>query len=534
MAALMTFGKRPGTHAAGPGSLEALTDPARVAARAGLRYLADEAPGFRRVRCGTGFTFRTPDGATLDRDGEHRVRVDALVIPPAWEDVWVCPDPLGHLQATGRDAAGRKQYLYHPDWHAAAGKAKWLRVAAFGRALPRLRRRIRKDGRRRKYDKLKVSALAAAILDATAVRVGSPEYAEDHGTHGLTTLTRDHVTDQPAGRSSWRSSASTASTAEARLARRTWARRAKALLRKAGGDPFLQYRGARRGVAPAFGAERLRVPPRRRRRPFHRQGFSQLARLPRGPGDGDEGGPGRERSQGDEARRGGRRRGVPRQHPGGLPRVLRPPRRHRFHRPAGPETRPRPRPPPQRTPLAAVVGGGPAGRRRPAIRSGVIRQPEAQAEGAASAARASHLEPLGSRLGLPISPLEQHRPSALPHRPPPRPNPAPPPSTPPAAAARATAPARPTRPAPLPTRPPPRPPAAPPPTPPAGRGARATPPPAVRVRRREQQVVPERVVREDHAPHAPPVQLGGGPHRRPGGEAPRAGGHAGRQPPRRG
>ena len=143
MAALMTFGKRARTHAAGPGSLEALTDPARVAARAGLAYLSDDAPGFRRVRCGTGFTFRTPDGATLDRDGADRGRVDALVIPPAWEDVWVCPDPRGHLQATGRDAAGRKQYLYHPDWHAAAGAAKWLRVSAFGRALPRLRRRVR-------------------------------------------------------------------------------------------------------------------------------------------------------------------------------------------------------------------------------------------------------------------------------------------------------------------------------------------------------------------------------------------------------
>ena len=243
MAALMTFGKRPGTHAAGPGSLEALTDPARVAARAGLRYLADEAPGFRRVRCGTGFTFRTPEGATLDRDGEHRARVDSLVIPPAWEDVWVCPDPRGHLQATGRDAAGRKQYLYHPDWHAAAGQAKWLRVAAFGRALPRLRRRIRKDGRRRKYDKLKVGALAAAILDATAVRVGSPEYAADHGTHGLTTLTRDHVT-VTGGAIELAFVGKHGVDRRARLARRAWARRAKKLLALGGGDPFLRYRGS--------------------------------------------------------------------------------------------------------------------------------------------------------------------------------------------------------------------------------------------------------------------------------------------------
>ena len=222
--------------------LAALTDPARVAADAGLRYLADDAPGHRRVRCGTGFTFHTPEGETLDRGGEERARLDSLVIPPAWEDVWVCPDPRGHLQATGRDAAGRKQYLYHPDWHAAAGQAKWLRVAAFGRALPRLRRRIRKDGRRRKFDRTKVSAIAAAILDATAVRVGGAEYAADHGTFGLTTLTPDHATIE-GGVLTLEFVGKHGVERHARLARRAWARRV-AKLKKAGGGTLLKYRGA--------------------------------------------------------------------------------------------------------------------------------------------------------------------------------------------------------------------------------------------------------------------------------------------------
>ena len=241
MAALVKLGFRD-RSAPGPVDLETLTHPERVAESAGLRYLADDEPGIRRVRCGTGFSFRTPDGATLDREGEGRARLDALVIPPAWEDVWVCPDPRGHLQATGRDAAGRKQYLYHPDWHAAAGAAKWLRVAAFGRALPRLRRRIRKDGRRRKYDKLKVSALAARILDGTAIRAGSPEYAADHGTHGLTTLTAEHVT-VAGGAVELAFVGKHGVDRRARLTGRAWARRAKKLLKLAGGEPFLQYRG---------------------------------------------------------------------------------------------------------------------------------------------------------------------------------------------------------------------------------------------------------------------------------------------------
>ena len=245
MAKVMKLWKqRSGSSRGGPDTpdLGELTDPTRIAARAGLVYWADETPGHRRVRCGTGFTFHTPEGETLDRHGEERARLDSLVIPPAWEDVWVCPDPRGHLQATGRDAAGRKQYLYHPDWHAAAGAAKWLRVAAFGRTLPRLRRRVRKDGRRLRFDRTKVCAIAAAILDATAVRVGGAEYAADHGTFGLTTLRPDHATVE-GGVLTLEFVGKHGVERTARLARRAWAKRV-AKLKKRGGDVLLTYRGA--------------------------------------------------------------------------------------------------------------------------------------------------------------------------------------------------------------------------------------------------------------------------------------------------
>ncbi|QDT17122.1 DNA topoisomerase IB [Alienimonas californiensis] len=221
-------------------SIDAVEDPLRLAKRAGLHHLADDTPGIVRVRCGTGFTFRTPEGETLDRTGEERARIDALAIPPAWEEVWVSPDPISHLQATGRDAAGRKQYLYHPSWATAAGEAKWLRLAAFGAVLPRMRRRIRRDARRLRMDKRKACALAAGLLDAAAIRVGGADYTRDHQTYGLTTLRPEHVVVRGGLiRLSFLGKHGVQRDVECR--RRSLARSLKTL-KAAGGDTLLKYR----------------------------------------------------------------------------------------------------------------------------------------------------------------------------------------------------------------------------------------------------------------------------------------------------
>ena len=225
-------GRRPDIDAAG--------DPLRLCRLAGLRYVRDDEPGIARLGCGTGFTFRTPDGETLDRDGDRRARIDSLAIPPAWEDVWVSPDPDGHLQATGRDAAGRKQYLYHPRWAAVAGEAKWLRLAAFGRALPRLRRRVRADLRRLRLDKRKVCALAAGLLDATAVRVGGADYTRDHATYGLTTLRPEHAT--VSGRRVRLAFVGKHGVDRSAACRRLSLARPLARLKKRGGTTLLAYR----------------------------------------------------------------------------------------------------------------------------------------------------------------------------------------------------------------------------------------------------------------------------------------------------
>ena len=169
-----------------------MTAPEQSARRAGLVYVTDAEPGLRRVRRGKGFSYHAPDGALVS-DAE-RARIEALVIPPAWEDVWICPDPSGHLQATGRDDRGRKQYRYHPDWQAHRNRLKYDRMVAFGTAIPRLRARVEHDLGRRAHDREKVLALAVRLLDETLVRIGNPEYAEDNQSYGLTTLRDHHVT----------------------------------------------------------------------------------------------------------------------------------------------------------------------------------------------------------------------------------------------------------------------------------------------------------------------------------------------------
>ena len=170
-----------------------LLEPPRLARRAGLIYMGDDRPGVQRVRCGSGFRYRMPDGRFLARGDEHRAWIESLAIPPAWEGVWICPDRDGHLQATGRDARGRKQYRYHPAWMELRNRTKFDQLPSFAEALPRVRRRVSADLELPGLPARKVIACAIRLLDRTLIRVGNPEYARDNETFGLTTLRHRHV-----------------------------------------------------------------------------------------------------------------------------------------------------------------------------------------------------------------------------------------------------------------------------------------------------------------------------------------------------
>ena len=168
-------------------------DPPEAAARrAGLVYVDDSEPGITRRRCGGGFSYRGPDGETI-RDEAERRRIEALAIPPAWTEVWICPDPDGHVQAIGRDDAGRKQYRYHERWREARDRTKFHRMLPFGRALPALRAELDRQLRRRTLDRDKVLAIVVSLLEASCIRVGNEEYRKQNGSYGLTTLRRRHV-----------------------------------------------------------------------------------------------------------------------------------------------------------------------------------------------------------------------------------------------------------------------------------------------------------------------------------------------------
>src|SRR3954464_206351 len=165
----------------------------RAAARAvGLRYSNDTRPGITRRRSGRGMSYRGPDGASI-HDAEVLERIRALAIPPAWTDVWICPDPAGHLQATGRDARGRKQYRYHEAWRETRDRAKFQHMDAFARVLPQIRRRVAADLRGRPTDRRTVLATLVRLLDTTLVRVGNEEYARRNHSFGLSTLRHRHV-----------------------------------------------------------------------------------------------------------------------------------------------------------------------------------------------------------------------------------------------------------------------------------------------------------------------------------------------------
>jgi DNA topoisomerase IB len=157
-----------------------------------LRRADCSGPGLRRVKRGRGFAYLDEDGRRID-DPQQLERVRDLAIPPAWTDVWICPDPMGHLQATGTDAAGRTQYLYHSLWRDRRDREKFRRMVRFARALPRARRRFAADVRSPDPSRERVLGCAARLLDLGLFRIGSEQYADDEGGIGLATLTKQHV-----------------------------------------------------------------------------------------------------------------------------------------------------------------------------------------------------------------------------------------------------------------------------------------------------------------------------------------------------
>jgi len=160
---------------------------------AGLRYVNEEhTPGIRRAGSGKRFRYVMPNGRRVP--AAELARIKALVIPPAWTDVWICPDARGHLQATGRDARGRKQYRYHPLWREVRDEVKYGRLIAFAQTLPRIRQKTDTDLRKSHLPREKVLAAAVQLLEKTLIRVGNEEYARDNGSVGLTTMREKHAT----------------------------------------------------------------------------------------------------------------------------------------------------------------------------------------------------------------------------------------------------------------------------------------------------------------------------------------------------
>jgi DNA topoisomerase I len=173
-----------------PGEIQ--VDPVESAKLAGLRYVTDAKPGIRRKRAGKHFSYVGVNGKPI-HDSETLKRIKSLAIPPAWTDVWISPIARGHMQATGRDARGRKQYRYHPNWRAARDETKYYRMVAFGRALPQIRSRVEADLTRLGLPREKVLATVVRLLEATLIRVGNKEYARENKHYGLTTMRNRHV-----------------------------------------------------------------------------------------------------------------------------------------------------------------------------------------------------------------------------------------------------------------------------------------------------------------------------------------------------
>jgi DNA topoisomerase I len=174
--------------------LASVPDPESVAdaREAGLRYVSDQSPGIRRKRFRDSFVYVDPGGDRI-QDDETLRRLKALVIPPAWTDVWISPVANGHIQATGRDARGRKQYRYHDRWRSVRDANKYGKLIEFARVLPKIRRRVRSDLSRPGLPRERVLATVVQLLEATMIRVGNEEYAKDNRSFGLTTLRNRHV-----------------------------------------------------------------------------------------------------------------------------------------------------------------------------------------------------------------------------------------------------------------------------------------------------------------------------------------------------
>lgn len=168
--------------------------PPHISAKvAGLHYVNDErTPGIRRLGAARRFRYITPNGRPV-KDPAQLQRIKALAIPPAWTDVWICPNADGHLQATGRDARGRKQYRYHPRWREVRDEVKYGRLIAFAQTLPRIRARVEADVRRRGLPREKVLAAVVQLLEKTLIRVGNEEYVRQNGSIGLTTMRDRHA-----------------------------------------------------------------------------------------------------------------------------------------------------------------------------------------------------------------------------------------------------------------------------------------------------------------------------------------------------
>ncbi len=167
-------------------------DERQSARKAGLHYAIPKGKGIRRRRSGSGFVYLDEEGKIL-RDKETLDRIRSLVIPPAYQSVWISPDPNGHIQAVGWDVKGRKQYRYHPEYRKIRDLVKFDRMQAFGKVLPRIRRATNRDLKLRGMPKRKVLAAVVKLLDTTYIRIGNEEYAEDNGSFGLTTLRNRHV-----------------------------------------------------------------------------------------------------------------------------------------------------------------------------------------------------------------------------------------------------------------------------------------------------------------------------------------------------
>lgn len=172
--------------------LQQLKDPVQAAKVVGLRYVSDHEPGFRREKCGKAFRYRAASGKIV-HDKNALSRIKRLAIPPAWTDVWICRDASGHLQATGRDARGRKQHRYHPHWREVRDDAKYSRLILFAKALPKIRQRVSRDLKLTGLSRNKVLATVVRLLEVSLIRVGNDEYARQNDSFGLTTMRDRHV-----------------------------------------------------------------------------------------------------------------------------------------------------------------------------------------------------------------------------------------------------------------------------------------------------------------------------------------------------